>query len=308
MATLSFKTAGKPNAVVGFSESARQARDLASAFMVPCEIAKVHVFPDKETLVQVSAAHKHVVVYRSLHHPNEKLFEILQAASALRDLGADRITLIAPYLPYMRQDIAFRPGEAVSQRVIGRLIAGSFDGLVSVDPHLHRVRDLSSVIEGKPARAISAAPAIVAHIRARNIPRDTLILGPDEESHGFARDVATPLCLEWGVGNKVRRGDRLVDIQLPYDLRTSGRSVIIVDDVISSGTTIATLTRQARIRGAASVDVYATHILANEKDVAMTRQAGVRHLVSSDSIPHSTNDMSVVDVISSALVGDGGLA
>ncbi|MCZ4328253.1 ribose-phosphate pyrophosphokinase-like domain-containing protein, partial [Brachybacterium paraconglomeratum] len=85
-------------------------------------------------------------LYRSLDQPNEKLVELLLAARTARTLGAPHLTLVAPYLPYMRQDIAFSPGEAVSQRIVGPFLASLVDAVITVDPHLHRVASLRDVV------------------------------------------------------------------------------------------------------------------------------------------------------------------
>ena len=83
---------------------------------------------------------------RGLHQPNDKLVELLIAVPAARARGARQILLVCPYLAYMRQDMAFHPGEAVSQRHVGALLASQVDGLITVDPHLHRIASLDEVM------------------------------------------------------------------------------------------------------------------------------------------------------------------
>jgi ribose-phosphate pyrophosphokinase len=126
-------------AVHCFPDSLVFARKLASALGASLARVALHYFPDAETRVRVEPGTEHALLVRSLHDPNAKLFELLLAAAALRDSGAPSVTLVAPYLPYMRQDRAFARGEAVSQRVLGRLLGGAFDRVVCVEPHLHRI-------------------------------------------------------------------------------------------------------------------------------------------------------------------------
>ncbi len=92
--------------------------------------------------------------------PNDKLISILFAAEALRRNGAERLVLVAPYLCYMRQDAAFKAGEAISQKVVGRLLAETFDRVITVDAHLHRTKTIQSVFPGIEAEDLSAMPAI----------------------------------------------------------------------------------------------------------------------------------------------------
>ena len=100
------------------------------------------------------------MILRTLNNPNEKLVELLLAAQTARTLGASHLTLVAPYLAYMRQDIAFQPGEAVSQRIVGRFLAGLFDAVITVDPHLHRVATLQEAVPVTQAVVLSGAPLL----------------------------------------------------------------------------------------------------------------------------------------------------
>jgi ribose-phosphate pyrophosphokinase len=289
------------DAIVGFDDCRRQVEELATLLGLPHEIASVHTFPDGESLVQVNRPARHVAVYRSLYQPNPKLFEVILAASALRDIGTRQATLIAPYLPYMRQDIAFVPGQAVSQRVLGQMFAAAFDGFVTVDPHLHRTRDLDSVFCGKPSLALSATAVIAEHAHAHCTKPYGLVVGPDEESGPFVQAIANELGVKSAVATKNRHGDRRVTISIPSGTDVKGQTVMIADDIISTGTTVAFLASALKLKGAHHVDVYATHVLCDERALAALRAAGVDRVVSSDSVPHSTNELSAARIIASGL-------
>ena len=170
-----------------------------------------------------------------MDRPNEKLFELVLTAATARDLGVRHLTLVAPYLCYMRQDTAFVPGEAVSQRVLGTLLADWFDTLVTVDPHLHRVPSLADAIPVQRAVALSAAGPM-AEFLATHL-ENPLVLGPDSESLQWVAAVAAVQGLDYGVARKERLGDREVRIALP-ELDVLGRSVVLLDDVVSTGGTL----------------------------------------------------------------------
>jgi ribose-phosphate pyrophosphokinase len=286
-----------PDAVFGFLECEIQGQALAKALGVPYETVEVHYFPDSECKVRIKGRGRRPALYRPLHFPNAKLVEVILAASVLRQDGGKDIGLIAPYLPYMRQDMAFRPGEAVSQKIVGRLLAGYFDRFIAVDPHLHRTSNLSEVFGGKPALALSGAAAMTAHLRARQVPSDVVLIGPDEESTPLVRAVAEPLGLKWTVCTKERKGDRDVRIIVPTGVVANKKSVVIVDDVVSSGVTIITLARTLRDVGVRNMDVYTTHALFDEKTKDEFTRASIRRIVSCDGVPHPTNAMSIVDII-----------
>lgn len=259
-----------------------------------------HRFPDGEIRLTLPARlPPRVVLWRGLEYPNERLTEVLLAAGAARELGAQSLTLVAPYLAYMRQDIAFHPGEAVSQRIVGRFLAGLFDAVVTVDPHLHRVATLQEAVPVPVAIALSGAPVLAGHVAAR---RDqVLLLGPDEEAMQWVEQAARGRGWAHGVCRKERRGDRDVTVQLPAGLAVAGRAVVLMDDVASSGHTIVQATRALLAAGAASVDVAVTHALFAGDAVERIRAAGVRDIWSTDCIPHATNAVSVVPAIADAL-------
>ena len=198
----------------------------------------------------------------------------------------------------MRQDIAFTPGEVVSQRHLGRLLAAFFDAVVTVDPHLHRVATMDEVVPGRRGVALTAAPLLGAWI-ARQLP-GALLIGPDEEAEQWVRVAAQAHGLDHAVCHKQRNGDRDVDVALP-GLPVAGRAVVLFDDVASTGRTLVTAARGLLQQGAASVDVAVTHGLFVDDAVAQIHAAGVRHLWSTDCVPHASNVVSVVPLLAQAL-------
>jgi ribose-phosphate pyrophosphokinase len=236
---------------------------------------------------------------RTLDHPNEKLVELLLVARTARTLGASHVTLVAPYLAYMRQDMAFQPGEVVSQRVIGNFLAELFDAVITVDPHLHRVATLEEVVPVKQATVLSGAP-LLADLIAKHYP-DPLLVGPDEESTQWVAQAAQRHGFEHAACRKIRHSDREVQIALP-DIPVAGRHVVLLDDVASSGHTLAVAARLLLAVGAASVDVAVTHALFVGDAVDLIRQAGVGHIWSTDCITHPSNAVSMAELIAKSLI------
>lgn len=284
--------------VLGFPESMAMATAIATELGAPCAAVELHAFPDGESRVRLPVDLPHqVVLCRSLDHPNDKLVELLLTARCARELGAGRLTLIAPYLCYMRQDAAFRPGEAVSQRIIGDFLAGMVDTLVSADPHLHRVHTLAEAVPARRAVAVSAAPLMGAFLAGRDPAQ--LLVGPDSESEQWVAEVARLAGLEFAVAQKTRRGDRSVDIRLP-ERDFAGRATVLVDDVASSGHTLAVAARALREAGASRVDVLVTHALFAGDAMATLLDAGVDEVWSSDSISHPSNRFSLAPALAAA--------
>jgi ribose-phosphate pyrophosphokinase len=280
-----------------FVDSAPAGRSLARALGAPARAVEVHRFPDGESLVRVrAAAGREAILVRGLHDPNAKLLEVVLAADALRRAGARRLCLVTPYLPYMRQDRVFRPGEALSQRVVGTCLGRAFDRVLTVQAHLHRVRRLADVVPCR-ARSLSAAPLLGAWCRAR--ARRAVLIGPDEESRPWVRAVAREAGLPFAVARKRRLGDRRVRLELP-DL-PAARHAVLVDDVATSGATLAAAVRALHRRGVARVDALVVHALLEPGARARLRAAGLAELVSCDTVPHESNRLRTAPLLAAAL-------
>lgn len=285
--------------ILGFPDYERQGRRLAQALGCPFALLGLHHFPDGESRVSVPVdLPQHAILCRSLDHPNAKLIELLLAADTAHELGAQRVTLVAPYLCYMRQDIAFNPGEAVSQRIVGRFLAGLADAVITVDPHLHRIHDLTEAIPGIHARALSSAAVMGDFLRGHS--HGPLLVGPDSESEQWVRAVAGYAGLDYVIAHKERLGDREVHIRVP-DGDYCGREVVLIDDMASTGHTLMGVAAALKGRGAGPVHCLVTHALYDPGAERLMRAAGIEHIWSSDSISHASNAFSLDTLLAGAV-------
>jgi ribose-phosphate pyrophosphokinase len=288
-----------PQILLAFDDEASLAQRLAQALGCALSIIQRHSFPDGETRLRLpTTLPARVVLLRGLQQPNAKLTELLLAAAGARDLGARQLILVCPYLAYMRQDAAFTPGEVVSQKHIGALLAASFDAVITVDPHLHRVPTMDAVVPGRRGIALTAAPLLGVHIH-KHVP-NAMLLAPDEEAGQWVRLAAQASGLDHTVCHKQRLGDHDVQVAMPGP-EVAGRAVVILDDVASTGRTLIGAARGALAQGSISVDVAVTHALFIGDALREVHAAGVRHVFSSDSVPHSSNAVSVVPLVVQAL-------
>lgn len=278
---------------------AAPAERLAAALALPCRPIALRHFPDGESLVRVAESGAIALIYCPLDNPDAKLVHLLLAASALRDGGARQVVLVAPYLGYMRQDRAFSPGEPVSQRVVGRLLASTFDALVTVDPHLHRTPSLELVVPGIACANVSAAPTIAMAMADRLAP-DTILVGPDAESRGWLQALAIPMGLDWIVGEKRRIADRKVEIGFLDAARVQGKPVLLVDDMISSGGTLLQCTAELRQAGATVTGAVATHCLASEADLAALAHS-IGPILATDTIPGPVATIAMAAALADAI-------
>ncbi|MFN4142119.1 ribose-phosphate diphosphokinase [Aestuariivirga sp.] len=241
------------------------------------------IFPDGESYLRflTPVAGRSVALACSLFNPDHKVLPLLLAAAALRDQGAIRVGLVAPYLAYMRQDKQFNDGEAVTSRGFARLVSASFDWIVTVDPHLHRYKSLDELYT-VPVGVGHAAPVLAAYLRPRQ--GRVFMLGPDEESEQWVAAVAAAAGAPHIVMQKTRRGDRDVSITFSGLGVFQGRTPVLVDDVISSGKTMEVAVRQLVRLGFASPICLAVHGVLAEDAKARLEEAGAE-VVTTNTIP-----------------------
>lgn len=257
-------------------------------------------FPDGESYLRVldSVEGEDVVVLAALNSPDQRSLATLFALSTLRDLGARSVGLVVPYLPYLRQDRRFHDGEAVSARLFCELLERRVDWVVTVDPHLHRVADLSEVLK-VPSIAASAGAPMARWVRD-NAPGAVLV-GPDDESGQWVRPIAAECGADVVVFDKVRTGDRSVAISNASECDLRGRTAVLVDDIISSGMTLARAAEVLLAAGASEVSAIASHGLFAPGAIEAMRSAGISRVATSDSVAHETNAFSVATVLAAAV-------
>jgi len=284
-------------AMPGHEQLARQL-----AVLLPADDGELVVrrFPDGESYVRIESTvcERDVVVLAALDRPDDKLVPLLLLLRTARELGARRVVLVAPYLPYMRQDHRFHPGEAVSSRIVAGALDEAIDALVTVDPHLHRHHDLGEIY-AKPTTAVSSARPIAAWIRA-HAPQSVLI-GPDAESAQWVEAVATEAGIPWTALTKRRIDDRRVEISAPDLSPWLDRTPVLLDDIASTGRTLvnaATKVRAVRVRPPVCVVVHPIFSAGAEEALV---HGGVAYVASCNTLPHPTNHIDIASVLAEGI-------
>jgi ribose-phosphate pyrophosphokinase len=273
--------------------------DLAAQLDAELGRVEARQFPDGEHYVRLACdvAGRDVLIVCTLARSDAVFLPLVFAADAARELGARRVTLVAPYLGYMRQDQRFQPGEAVSVRSFARLLSSTFDRLLTVDPHLHRVAALREVYTLEAA-TLHAAPLLSRWIR-ESVPAP-LVIGPDAESEQWAAEVARAARAPHVVLTKTRLGDRDVRISFPDLTAFEGRQPVLIDDIASSGRTLVAAAQQLQDLGFAPPHCAVVHaIFGGDAYEAVSRVAG--EIVSTDSVPHPSNRLALAPLFAEAL-------
>jgi len=271
--------------VVGGSASASLAKAIArelTSSVVGIAVEK-HPggFPDGERYVRLlgSVADDHVVLVQTTF-PDPMIVEFFLLADAIRDGGARRLTAVVPYFGYGRQDKRFLEGEALSAKTMAKHIAVDCDELLTMaipaNPEILKTFPL-------PAREVSGMPAIGRYLKSANVD---VLLAPDEGALRLAKEASTIAGVPFDFLVKERIDSYTVKVE-PKALAVRGKSVAIVDDVISTGGTIATAAKELKSQGARRVVAACVHGLFVGK--AESNLKVCDEIVSTDTVisPHT---------------------
>lgn len=245
------------------------------------------LFPDGESYLRIlsEVKDKDVLVLIDLVHPNDKYLPLIFLLDTLKEFGAASVGILAPYLSYMRQDIRFHDGEAITSKIFAAALSRHMDYLVTVDPHLHRYHSLDQIYT-VPSRVVQGAPALANWLKGRE---NLLLVGPDAESEQWVAGIAELCGHPFVIGEKQRHGDRDVEITLPGLSAHQHRTAVIIDDVISSGQTILQCMQALNQGGVVQQECAAVHGIFAEGAAQMLLDAGLQALATSNSIAHFSN-------------------
>jgi len=252
-------------------------------------------FPDGESYLRIETPvkNKSCIVLAELSHPDEKYLPLIFLLSTLRELGASSVGLVAPYLSYMRQDRRFIEGEAITSRIFAQDLSKHIDWLVTIDPHLHRYHALDEIYS-VPARVVQGAPLLAQWLKNK---KNIFLVGPDAESEQWVSRIAQQSGHPYVIGNKQRKGDREVLVELPDLSRFRNREAVIIDDVISSGQTILKCIDALMAGHISAISCAAVHGIFAEGADATLLSRGLKHLVTTNTVPHPTNQIDSSDIL-----------
>jgi ribose-phosphate pyrophosphokinase len=231
---------------------------------------------------------------------NENLMELLILIDCLRRASAERITAVVPYFGYARQDRKAEGRVPITAKLVANLItAAGATRALAVDLHAHQIQGFFDI----PMDHLYAAPVLIKHFRSLQVP-DPVVVSPDVGGIKMARAYAKRLNAGLAICDKRRSGPTEAEIMhVIGDVKN--RTVILVDDMISTGTSISEAARTCRAHGAKEVYLCATHPVFSGSAVEKIRKAQVRETVVTDTIPMDGKDPGQLRVLSIAeLLGE----
>ena len=239
--------------VVGGSASQLLSKELARCLKAKLAKVEIRRFPDDECYVRIDDDLDDQEVFLvQTAWPDKNIVELFLLQDAIKEFDVDSLTTVVPYFGYARQDKQFKPGEPISARALARLLQMNTDEFVTVDVHAPKVIDWFDNIS---AKNVAAYPEIGKYLKSKGIE---LILSPDEGRADNAKRVADVVNCEADFLVKERLDDETVKMT-PKRLDVRGKKVAVVDDIISTGSTIIKAAEQLRKQNAAKIYAVCTH-------------------------------------------------
>jgi len=273
---------------------------VAEALGATCLQLESKRFPDGETYIRFpeAVAGKEVAVVQSCYPPQDSnLIDLMLMVDAARDLRAKDIAAVVPYFAYARQDDSYRNGEAISAKTIARLVeATGASHFLTVDMPSNRALRYFTI----HAENLTCMNLMAAYLRTLGL-HDPYVLAPDDGAIPLAETASTVLGTEYAWFEKSRDKVTGTISTSGKDVNLMERDVIVVDDVISTGRTIANTAKIAKKKGARRVIAACAHPILSGDANQTLRSAGVDQVVGTDSVETEPRPVSIAPVIAEAL-------
>jgi ribose-phosphate pyrophosphokinase len=258
------------------------------------------VFPDGESYVRLEGdvQNEHVAIVQTTCAPQDsRLVQLAFMAAATKRNGSKKITAVVPYLAYARQDKIFLQGENISIETIAKMLhAAGVDQLITVNVHESKALDLVPF----PAKTLTAISLLAKYFVEKGV-KSAFALSPDKGAMYIAQQAQTVLGGEVGYLEKQRDRYTGQTTQTAKHLDVKGKTVIIFDDIISTGGTIVGAAKILKEQGAEKVYTACVHGLLIGDAEKRILQAGVEEIVSTDSVPSHNSKVSLAPLISEEL-------
>jgi ribose-phosphate pyrophosphokinase len=251
-------------------------------------------FPDGELYLRIAEEIENEKVTLVQSTPTDSDFvSLLQLIDACE--GASEINVVIPYMGYARQDKKFKPGEPISARAIARRI--NADRIFTINIHEKSILDHFPC----PAINLDAANLLGIYIAGFGFERPTLV-APDEGAQVLVKNVASVHDFEYDHLQKTRLSGDTVVIKTK-SLDVTGRHVVLVDDMIATGGTMAESIRMLKAQGAIDVHIACVHPVLARNAALRLFNAGVKDIIATDTLEKAESKLSVAPLIAEALSG-----
>jgi ribose-phosphate pyrophosphokinase len=277
--------------------------DLLKAEVVPVFFK---TFPDGESYIRFDAESlrgQDVVIVQTTSPPqDQRLIQLLLMADNARDMKARSITAVVPYFAYSRQDKRFLPGEVFSIKTIVKLLEDcGISKIISVNTHNPTLLKAFKI----PVEDLSAVPLLAEYFGTKGLVKNPLSLSLGKKALSVAKEADAILHGGFDfVSTKrdVRTGNVTLDER---ELLVKGRDVVVFDDIISSGGTMAKAVKLVKDQGAKKVYAACVHPLLIGDSQKIILENGAEEIIGTDCVPSPVSKVSVAPLIAKVLAQKG---
>lgn len=257
------------------------AEEIGRHMGLPLGDATVKRFADGEIFVRINqnARGRDVFIIQPTPPPSDSIMELLLLIDAAKRASAARVTAIMPYYGYARQDRKDQPRVALGAKLMANLIeAAGAQKVLGIDFHTHQIQGFFDV----PVDHLYAAPVLTHYFRDRGLD-NPVVVAPDVGAAKMARGFARRINANFAIIDKRRPAQNVAEVMEVVG-EVEGRQCIIVDDMIDTAGTLASVVHALKDRGATEVFAAATHALLSGPAVERLSEAPVTEVVVTNTL------------------------
>ena len=251
--------------------------DLSKSLKIPIVDTKIKRFPDNEIYIRIldNIKNENIILIQN-SYPDLNIVELLLLQDAIKESGANKIYTIIPYFGYARQDKIFESGEVISAKTLARHISMNSDEIITIDPHKEHILDYFSI----PASSISAINDISKYLKNKNID---LLLAPDKGAIEKVKIASKIIDCNYDYMEKTRINGYNIQIK-PKNLNVKNKNIAIIDDIISTGGTMARSIIELKKQYAKKIYVACSHGIFAGDSIKKLKSAKCDEIISTDTI------------------------
>ena len=283
--------------IISDNRNSSLAKNISLDLNVPYMNADLRVFADGESKIRLdNVAKRNCIIIHSTYPPTDQhLMQLFMIIYKCKQDGASDICVVNPYLAYARQDKVFVNGEIATINLIGRILASlGTTKLVTIDMHSPRSLNYSFEIVD-----LSAIPSLASYVKKNITLNKPIVISPDEGGIQRAKKFAGVIGID--MLSLIKTRDRFtgdVSISLSDQQQLENRDALIVDDMISTGNSIVKATEILKKNNIGNVYVFCTHALLLDDAKEKLLKAGIKEIISTNSIPNKFAKVDLSSVIS----------
>jgi ribose-phosphate pyrophosphokinase len=283
--------------IISDDRNSSLAKKISMDLDVEYKKTELRVFADGESKIRLdNVSNKNCIIIHSTHPPTDQhLMQLFMIVYKCKQDGASDICVVSPYLAYTRQDKVFVDGEIISINLIGEILESlGTTKLITIDTHNPNTLNYSF-----PTIDLTAIPFLAKYIKKNIKLNDPIVVSPDQGGIERAKKFAE--IIQANMLSLIKTRDRFtgnISISFSDQQSLEKRDALIVDDMISTGTSIIKATEVLKENNIGDMYVISTHALLLDDAKEKLRNAGIKEIISTNSIPNEFAKIDLSNIIS----------